>query len=86
MGTSLQVQPFASLINAVGANVPRLLINREEVGKVSKLEKMLGISNGFLFGEPDNYRDVAYIGDLQQGIKDFVKHLGWEKEHEELMK
>ena len=33
MGTSLTVQPFASLIDRVPATTPRLLINREEVGK-----------------------------------------------------
>ena len=33
MGTSLTVQPFASLIDRVGPDVPRLLINREAVGK-----------------------------------------------------
>ena len=32
MGTSLVVQPFASLIDAVGESVPRLLINREPAG------------------------------------------------------
>ena len=33
MGTSLTVQPFASLIDRVPASTPRLLINREAVGK-----------------------------------------------------
>ena len=31
-GTSLQVQPFASLVGRVKPTVPRLLINREAVG------------------------------------------------------
>ena len=35
MGTSLTVQPFASLIDRVGESVPRLLINNEAVGKGS---------------------------------------------------
>ena len=35
MGTSLTVQPFASLIDRVGESVPRLLINNEPVGKGS---------------------------------------------------
>eukprot|EP00966_Prymnesium_polylepis_P171630 3968264-Prymnesium_polylepis.1 len=30
MGTSLKVQPFASLTSRVAPNVPRLLINREQ--------------------------------------------------------
>ncbi|RIA98697.1 DHS-like NAD/FAD-binding domain-containing protein [Glomus cerebriforme] len=37
IGTSLQVQPFASLIDYVGEKTPRLLINLEEVGVVSKM-------------------------------------------------
>ena len=32
LGTSLQVQPFASLISRVGKDVPRLLINNQKVG------------------------------------------------------
>ena len=35
MGTSLTVQPFASLVDRVGDDVPRLLINNEPVGKGS---------------------------------------------------
>jgi NAD-dependent deacetylase sirtuin 2 len=34
MGTSLKVQPFSGLINLVGANVPRIVINRERVGEL----------------------------------------------------
>ena len=36
IGTSLQVQPFASLINLVSEDTPRLLINREKVGNFYK--------------------------------------------------
>lgn len=34
MGTSLQVQPFASLPGFVGADIPRVLINRDPVGSL----------------------------------------------------
>lgn len=34
MGTSLQVQPFASLIDRVNSTCPRLLINLERVGDI----------------------------------------------------
>uniref|UniRef100_A0A673HTI7 NAD-dependent protein deacetylase n=1 Tax=Sinocyclocheilus rhinocerous TaxID=307959 RepID=A0A673HTI7_9TELE len=34
MGTSLQVQPFASLVNRVSNSCPRLLINMEKTGQV----------------------------------------------------
>ena len=32
LGTSLKVHPFASLVGLVADDVPRLLINREQVG------------------------------------------------------
>ncbi|CAO2626164.1 NAD-dependent protein deacetylase sirtuin-2, partial [Lemmus lemmus] len=35
MGTSLQVQPFASLISKAPLSTPRLLINKEKTGQVS---------------------------------------------------
>lgn len=34
MGTSLAVQPFASLIQTTRRHVPRLLVNRERCGEV----------------------------------------------------
>jgi len=33
----------------------------------------------------DNYRDVAFIGDLQDGVKTLVRLLGWEKDLSQLM-
>jgi NAD-dependent deacetylase sirtuin 2 len=33
MGTSLAVQPFASLVDHVSETTPRLLINREKCGQ-----------------------------------------------------
>jgi NAD-dependent deacetylase sirtuin 2 len=33
IGTSLTVQPFASLVEMAGGDVPRLLINRDRVGE-----------------------------------------------------
>lgn len=46
IGTSLQVRPFADLIKRVGRDVPRLLINREEVG--------VGSHGGFEFEKASN--------------------------------
>ena len=43
MGTSLVVQPFASMIDEVGKDCPRLLINREKAGTVSPLLAYLGV-------------------------------------------
>ena len=36
-GTSLKVQPFASLVGRVGSDVPRLLVNRERVGETEPI-------------------------------------------------
>lgn len=41
MGTSLKVQPFASLVDNVSSTTPRLLINREEVGVHSADDRAL---------------------------------------------
>lgn len=51
-GTSLQVQPFASLISFADKRVPRLLINREKVARYNPLMALLGgPADGFLFDE-----------------------------------
>ena len=43
MGTSLEVEPFASIVDAAKPETPRLLINREAVGPwLSKKSKTLG--------------------------------------------
>jgi NAD+-dependent protein deacetylase sirtuin 2 len=72
MGTSLTVQPFASLINRVPSNTPRLLINKEKVGHRS---------GGFKFNKK-NTRDVALINDCDNGVRELAKKLGWDKELE----
>jgi NAD-dependent deacetylase sirtuin 2 len=72
MGTSLQVMPFASLINSVRKNVPRLLINMEEVGV------RFSSSHGFDFsGRFQKYRrDAFYKGTTDEGVKLFCKLMG----------
>ena len=63
MGTSLTVHPFASLVDNVADQVPRVLINREAVGVHSPEERtMLRIlqrSEGFVFDEEARWRDVV---------------------------
>ncbi|KAM4752050.1 NAD-dependent protein deacetylase sirtuin-2 isoform 6-T6 [Cyanocitta cristata] len=54
MGTSLQVQPFASLISRVPTNTPRLLINKEKTGQSDPLMSLMG------FGGMDFDSDKAY--------------------------
>merc|ERR1712137_149 len=92
MGTSLQVRPFAGMINDVNDECVRLLINRDEVGKKQSgpgsflMRMLMGTNdNGFLFDEPNNYRDVKWLGDIQDGIDQFVQLLGWGSEFAKLM-
>mgnify|MGYP003962249187 CR=1 FL=1 len=91
IGTSLKVQPFASLISRVNDECPRFLINMEKAGEVNKGEasslfEMLGLGtrNGFDFDK--NYRDACELGDCQTAIKALVKHLGWDNDLATLVK
>ncbi|XP_037103318.1 NAD-dependent protein deacetylase sirtuin-3, mitochondrial isoform X3 [Syngnathus acus] len=71
MGTSLEVEPFASLAGAVRGSVPRLLINRDLVGPFAMR----------------NTRpcDVVLLGDVVNGVQTFVHALGWTRELDALM-
>ncbi|KAE8607035.1 hypothetical protein XENTR_v10010977 [Xenopus tropicalis] len=71
IGTSLEVEPFASLVYAVRASTPRVLINRDSVGP-------------FVSG-PQGL-NVLELGEVTAGIKQFVQFLGWQQELEELEK
>lgn len=70
MGTSLEVEPFASLAGAVRSSVPRLLINRDLVGP-------------FAWGRRPH--DVVQLGDVVGGVKALVDALGWTRELDALM-
>lgn len=72
MGTSLEVQPFASLLNAVNKTCVRLLINREEVGATRSGRH----TDGFHFGRDTNRRDVAWLGDCDDGVWYLATELG----------
>jgi hypothetical protein len=50
----------------------RVLFNREVVG--------VDVQGGFEFDNPNNCRDILCSGDIQEGIREFVRVLGWEKE------
>jgi len=77
LGTSLLVQPFASLIDRVGSRVPRLLMNREKTGNRGTLERMLRMP-GLDYEDENNYRDVFWQGDCDTGCLELAKLLGWE--------
>ncbi|XP_018413166.1 PREDICTED: NAD-dependent protein deacetylase sirtuin-3, mitochondrial-like [Nanorana parkeri] len=72
MGTSLEVEPFANIVNAVRPNVPRLLINRDLVGPfITKTRKS---------------RDLAELGDLCDVTRKFVRALNWQEDMEDVMR
>ncbi|XP_054633119.1 NAD-dependent protein deacetylase sirtuin-3 isoform X2 [Dunckerocampus dactyliophorus] len=72
MGTSLQIEPFASLVNTVRSTVPRLLLNRHAVGQFERVPLRRG--------------DHMELGDLENTIRRFAEMLGWNDDIEELMK
>lgn len=65
-----QVEPFASLSEAVRSSVPRLLINRDLVGP---------------FAWRPRSRDVVQLGDMVHGVERLVELLGWTEELQDLM-
>lgn len=65
LGTSLEVEPFASLSEAVWSSVPRLLINKDLVGS-------------FAWGPRS--KDVMLLGDLVQNVEKLAELLGWMEE------
>ncbi|CAD7697655.1 unnamed protein product [Ostreobium quekettii] len=74
LGTSLVVHPFASLVDEVGSEVPRLLINNEIVGE----------SVGLDFGA-ENYRDAKILGSCDDGVFQLAELLGWKEELDALI-
>ncbi|XP_015114176.1 NAD-dependent protein deacetylase sirtuin-2 [Diachasma alloeum] len=79
MGSSLVVQPFASLIDRVPSTCPRLLINHEKVGLQDRLSRLFGLRQGFVFDPKSSEvrRDVAWVGDCDTGCELLAEKLGW---------
>jgi len=89
MGTSLVVQPFASLISFVGDDVPRLLINREIVcakpeppaPDAPESERLrYRTSDKFAFKDPSNRRDALFHGSCDDACEALAHLLGWGEE------
>lgn len=76
MGTSLEIQPFASLVDYAEAHCVRLLINRTEI---SSAKHWFFGGPSFKKG-PSNTRDVEFIGDCDDGVFQLAKALGWTDE------
>ncbi|KAM8971872.1 NAD-dependent protein deacetylase sirtuin-3-like [Pelodytes ibericus] len=72
MGTSLETDPFANLVNHVRSSVPRLLLNRDRVGPFKRKSM-----------KPT---DFAELGDLCDLTRKLVSCLNWQREIEELLK
>ncbi|XP_064601774.1 NAD-dependent protein deacetylase sirtuin-3-like [Liolophura sinensis] len=70
MGTSLEVQPFAGIIDLIRYNVPRILFNMEPVGP---------------FRHRKRAHDFVNTGDLTESVRKFVSRLEWEEEVSELI-
>lgn len=56
---------------------PRLLINREKVGHKSGITAILGMGGGMDFDGKNNTRDVAWLGDCDEGCMLLAEKLGW---------
>jgi len=66
-GTSLQVQPFASLVTFVEAGTPRFLMNRERVGEELGLDF-----------DTEGSTDGAFLGECDDGVRQLALLLGWD--------
>eukprot|EP01104_Vermistella_antarctica_P008544 TRINITY_DN2141_c0_g1_i1.p1 TRINITY_DN2141_c0_g1~~TRINITY_DN2141_c0_g1_i1.p1 ORF type:complete len:457 (+),score=86.49 TRINITY_DN2141_c0_g1_i1:39-1409(+) len=83
IGTSLSVEPFASLIDKVPIDTPRVLINRDVVGVVPDLrdggvdgEPSTERTRGFQFGKAGS-RDVLMQGLCDEGVERLAHLCGW---------
>ncbi|KAI8374195.1 DHS-like NAD/FAD-binding domain-containing protein [Radiomyces spectabilis] len=79
IGTSLQVQPFASLIDDVPDYVPRLLINKEKAGDHHTSHS--GFDFKWKYGKK---RDALFLGDCNEGVQKFAELMGWKDDLESL--
>jgi len=79
IGTSLVVQPFASLIGFPPPSCVRVLINRESAG-----ESRMMLRQGFNFTE--RKRDLFLQGDCDQVVTELISKLDWTKDFNVLRK
>ncbi|WFD30232.1 Sir2 histone deacetylase Hst2 [Malassezia sp. CBS 17886] len=80
MGTSLAVQPFASLIDEVRASCPRMLFNLERVGESGGAAVYMDpfARGGFDFHRGS--RDIFCQGRVDDLVLRFARKCGWEEE------
>jgi len=70
MGTSLQVDPFAKIVNAIPSKTPRILVNRDKVGP-------------FLSGR--RIQDFSMCGDISHLCRKILMKLGWEYQLDQMI-
>lgn len=86
MGTSLVVQPFASMVDRVPSSCPRLLINREKATGGGFFSSMFGLGGGLKFnGTNEGDRDVFWQGDCDDGCQRLADLLGYGEELKEMV-
>ncbi|TSK38494.1 NAD-dependent protein deacetylase sirtuin-3, mitochondrial [Bagarius yarrelli] len=71
MGTSLKIEPFATLVNTIKPGVVRLLLNRHAVGPFER--------------KPLRRGDYVELGDLVDLVRRLAETLGWHEEIQHLM-
>lgn len=87
IGSSLTVMPFAQLVQKVPPRCPRLLINKTKSGhSIPAIFRIFKPSNGLLYDRKNNVRDVAYLGECDDGCLKLATMLGWSGELIELAK
>jgi NAD-dependent SIR2 family protein deacetylase len=73
MGTSLKVQPFSTLLQSIGPEIPIVVINRD----LPSVPSLLYTKNEVEEKIPRN--NVLFLqGDIQEIVKDLMQQLGWE--------
>jgi len=76
MGTALAVGPFNQLVNEIGENCPKVLINMENTAY-----------SGFDFEDADKYPERLFLqGKCDEVVTKLAKDCGWEDEFAELTK
>jgi len=89
MGTSLVVQPFASMIDRVPRHCPRLLINREKATGGGFFSSLFGMGGGLKFNDNNDVnsgeRDVFWQGDCDDGCQRLADLMGCGEELKELV-
>lgn len=80
MGTSLTVYPFASLVEMVLDNIPRIIINNTRVGGDEFIVMQDFNGRNPIEGEQPPYRDVWLDGDLQEQVQKLADAMGFGNE------